>query len=666
MPFDSETLYNLLPATYRTRDDAQGNPLQAMIEILAREGLALDESLAQLYDDLFIETCDTWVAPYLGDLIGYRTLNGAVPEIASPRAEIANTIAYRRRKGTTAMLEQLARDVTGYPAHVVEFFQLLATTQYMNHIRPDHAVTPNLRRAAQLRYTTTPFDRTPHNADVRRIEPGRGKYNIANISLFLWRLNAYPLTFSPAAAVDERRYTFSPLGNAAPLFTLPQPENAISQLAGPLNLPLPIGRRVMHANPGSYYGQDRSIAVFRNGLLVPLAEISVCDLSDVGAGWAHQPTDSVAIDPELGRIAFPSAADAPDQVHVSFYYGFSANMGGGEYERAATFNEALRPVQNVAMPDSLQSAIDSLGGAGAIEIADSGQYAETLSLNVAAGQRVEIRAANERRPTLVLGGDWLIEGAADAEVTLNGLLITGGALRVQGQLRTLRLRHCTLVPGLGLNADGTPTAPDSPSLIVESSSVRVEIESCILGSVRTVDGAEVEIRNSIIDTGAEDRVTYAALDGEGAGAPLRIENSTVVGRVRTLLLDLASNTIFLARSIAEGAWTEPLRAERRQEGCARFCYIPPGSRPPQRHQCQPITDSDAARVRPQFTSLRYGDPAYMQLSTRCAAEIRTGADDDSEIGVFHDQFAPQRIANLRVRLDEYLRFGLEAGIFFAS
>lgn len=34
------------------------------------------------------------------------------------------------------------------------------------------------------------------------------------------------------------------------------------------------------------------------------------------------------------------------------------------------------------------------------------------------------------------------------------------------------------------------------------------------------------------------------------------------------------------------------------------------------------------------------------------------------MGEYHDLFEPQRITNLGVRLDEYLRFGLEAGIFF--
>jgi hypothetical protein len=76
--------------------------------------------------------------------------------------------------------------------------------------------------------------------------------------------------------------------------------------------------------------------------------------------------------------------------------------------------------------------------------------------------------------------------------------------------------------------------------------------------------------------------------------------------------------------------------------------------------------SRAARVRPVFTSLRYGDAGYCQLSLLCSAAIRQGADDEAEMGAFHNLFQPQRESNLRARLDEYLRFGLEAGIFYAS
>ena len=68
----------------------------------------------------------------------------------------------------------------------------------------------------------------------------------------------------------------------------------------------------------------------------------------------------------------------------------------------------------------------------------------------------------------------------------------------------------------------------------------------------------------------------------------------------------------------------------------------------------------------QYTSLRFGDPAYGQLRAGTPEVIRRGADDESEMGVTHLLYAPQREANLLLRLDEYLRFGLEAGIFYAS
>ena len=165
-------------------------------------------------------------------------------------------------------------------------------------------------------------------------------------------------------------------------------------------------------------------------------------------------------------------------------------MGGGEYERAATFDAELKPVVPIQMPGQITAA---LAGEGVVEIRDSGRYAETPVINAAAGKRVELRAANGARPTLVLGGEFAISGGAEAEVTLNGLLITGGALRVTGPLRRLRLRHCTLVPG------------PAPSLIVEATGVAVEIDHCILGGLRVADGATVVVRDSIIDATAEER-----------------------------------------------------------------------------------------------------------------------------------------------------------------
>jgi hypothetical protein len=77
-----------------------------------------------------------------------------------------------------------------------------------------------------------------------------------------------------------------------------------------------------------------------------------------------------------------------------------------------------------------------------------------------------------------------------------------------------------------------------------------------------------------------------------------------------------------------------------------------------------------ARVRtwlvPAYTSTSYGQPGYAQLHVSCPREIATGASDESEMGVFCHLKQPQREANLRLRLEEYLPFGLEAGLIYVT
>ncbi len=107
----------------------QGYVLRDLLRVLAEQVNLVEDDIAQLYDNWFIETSQDWVVPYIGDLIGYRQVNEAGQpgdattaegreriKILIPRREVANTIAYRRRKGTLALLELLANNVAGWPA----------------------------------------------------------------------------------------------------------------------------------------------------------------------------------------------------------------------------------------------------------------------------------------------------------------------------------------------------------------------------------------------------------------------------------------------------------------------------------------------------------------------------------------------------------------------
>lgn len=725
MSFDVNRLYELLPALYRLRDAEEGRaltgsetggPLRALLSIIAEQVGVLEEDLAQLYDDQFIETSAEWVVPYIGDLIGTRGLVMFPDAQFSQRSQVANTLRYRRRKGTASVIEQLARDVTGWDAAVVEYFERLATTQYMNHLRPENRSMASVRNAAQLERLNTPFDQIPRTADVRRIEPKRGKYNIPNIGVFLWRIQSYPLTDAPAYRVDDRRYTFDALGRDRPLYNKPVTETEITHLAEPTNVPMPLSRRVLKRDLAAHYGPTGSLFLAVDGVAIspentPAVDtiadlISICDLSnvkdlagndvlDVGGqpvGWVNMPQQKIALDPVLGRIAFPALKPAPAEVRVNYRYGFSTNIGGGEYGRSSSFFTETPAPQLIQVsritPNAIQTAIDLLAATGGIvELTDNGYFLETPTLRIPAGKTIELRAANEKRLVLALNGDFTVWGEAGSEFILNGLLASGGQIRVPEQdssgadnhLNAIRIRHCTLLPGMSpaitTTAGSVPAQPAMPRLVVAVSGCQISIEDSIVGSLRVSDEASVSLKNSILDAGKPTEIALAGLlspnpatvfEADKSSGPLTVQNSTIIGKVHTMLMEGASNTIFLAELAPADGWPAPVLADRRQEGCVRFSYVPPGSRVPAPYRCQPQTGADAARVRPVFTSLDYGDAGYGQLNSRCATEIAQGADDGAEMGAFHNLFQPQREANLQIRLDEYLRFGLEAGIFFES
>jgi hypothetical protein len=351
-------------------------------------------------------------------------------------------------------------------------------------------------------------------------------------------------------------------------------------------------------------------------------------------------------------------------------------FGGGEYERAPQGDE-LANQQTVANSGPLQAALDAIAGGGRLTIGDSLTYAQTPTFKVddvtapgAAGLLAVVAARNPARPLIAAGGDVALSIGARGTLVIDGRVFSGGALRLAAapddEPRDLVLRDCTLVPGLNLNPDGSAVSPGAPSLVIQHPFAKVTLERCITGPILIDSHAEITMVDCIVDAGDPQGVAYAADAAGGPGGKLTVRECTVVGKVHARLIELASNSIFFARlGAAPGeTWNAPVIAERRQEGCMRFCFVPTGSITPRRFRC--IPDRAHPDAVPHFTSLRYGDPAYGQLRRVTDLAIRAGADDGGEMSVLHAIFQPQRETNLRVRLDEYLRFGLHAGFFYAS
>ena len=276
-PLTPDQQLQLHTLTAKTR-----GPLQSLLMLVGEQLAIVANDLDQLYDDQFIETCAPWVIPYIGDLIDYQSVRGSAPSVASPRAEVAHTISFRRRKGTVLMLEELARDVTGWGAHAVEMFKVLADTQYMNHIRLFNHYAPNLRRWKAGEYMNTGFDRTAHKVDVRRIAIERGRYNIQNISIFLWSLNAYSLTGVPLTPVpgNPQCFRFGSLGCDMPLFNHPAPlihpvpkSPDVTGEVERMNVPDRLTRHVLCEDIQSaapvYYGAGNSLELLVDGTPPP-------------------------------------------------------------------------------------------------------------------------------------------------------------------------------------------------------------------------------------------------------------------------------------------------------------------------------------------------------------------------------------------------------------
>jgi hypothetical protein len=689
-------------------------PLQSLLMVIGEQLVAFQADLDQLYDDQFIETCAPWVIPYIGDLIGFQSIHGIPATVDNPRAQVAQTIALRRRKGTVLALEQLARDVTGWGAHAVEFFQVLSDTQYVKHIRPKNFYAPDVRSWRPRYYRNSGFSRMSRTVDVHNPRsPGLPRYAIPNIGVFLWSLGVWGRTKIPATASAANTpgaaaaYRLNPLDADMPLFHFAVPQGqTIAEPARPENVPDRLSRLVLCDDlqkgiGAQYYGEGKSLALYLDGKLLNPWQIQVADLSGADGSWANLPqaggTFAIAIDPELGRAALPPVASGPEPaLTASFAYGFNADMGGGEYERNARIL-VTDPTAILPFPDTestpryttLQDAVTFAAGSGdwdihgrlAIQIEASGITSLTgpLVIDVPAGKTLELRAQDQTCSVLMLDGEVSVTGDQDSSFVLSGLVLAASAAMSPpspqalvhaptqrpdaspNQLSSLVFNDCTLVPGWALTTPGEPVHPDALGLFVEASGLSISAERSILGAIRADELATVSLTDSILDaTDPAGVAYYPTSDGLG-GADLTLLGCTVVGRTHARTLTLVSDSIIWAT--AGTGWVSGLIADRRQAGCVRFSFLPPKAVTPRRFEC---VEQALASAQPIFFSLRNGHPGYLKMLACTDPRVRRGADDGGEMGAFHYLLAPLRESDLLVRLQEFTPVGLQVGLIYQT
>jgi hypothetical protein len=532
----ADKLWSLVPAAYRAADsetvDGDG-PLRELLDRIGASMAVVRRSIDRLWEDQSIETCDSWVIPYLAELLATNLVPSM--DARGQRLDVANTIYYRRRKGTVALLEQLSHDVTGYETRVIEFFRRLSRTRHNLDPaigRPASAADPagarTLQRLEQLTgpltgtpaggwadlrnplgasLTGTAFDEYHHRVDVRHGRGDLGWYGISKVGFFLWRsvaLRVDRATPVPVAGCPGH-FTFDPTGRQIPLFTaalrgandygeswLPVP---VWQLPMPLTEPLwEAITEAAQADPGptgypdpnaaGLWGDSLSVSATGSGDLVPLERVRV---------W-----------PEVGR--FQTLAGAPAEVEAGYHHGLFSRVGAGPYDRRR-LGEPVRPDPSPRIriaggsAIALPNALAALGPTGSVVVTDGRTL--TAVADPVAIENLTIRAEDSERAVIRLdpnGAPWVLTGQ-DATLRLEGLLVSGADIVLRGSFEEVTLSCCTLDPGNSGSLRTPPTVWDSGvdgrplrsvTVWVEGQVRSLVIDRCITGPIRTRTGGLIQ------------------------------------------------------------------------------------------------------------------------------------------------------------------------------
>lgn len=691
----AEKLWTLLPAIYRAEDPvddpAANGPLREIVDRLGAQTAIVRRSIDRLWEDQSIETCDDWVIDYIGELLA----TNLVPSLDArgKRADVGKTIYYRRRKGTVAVLEELAGDITGWSVRVVEMFRRLGRTRHgldpAIGLRADPSTArgtlqreegligqrtstsaggfADLRSVHGASLTNSAFDEYFHTADVRRGRGAVGRYNIPHLGVFVWRLKSLPVAGVTAVhdATCVNQWTFDPTGREIALFAAGDRTYG-DQWVSPLEqeVPGPISRDLLQVAFTELYRIDdaaHSLAVYRYVGGPPGLDYDLVTASEISQD-PRRPTGRFSIDPTRGKII--AAFGVADGIYrVDYRHGFASEIGAGGYDRRVPFVPRAQPAL-VALPlpvvrvpssqlgiDEALAALTAAPVTGSVVIDNSLTYDAVVDVGPIAA--VTIRVTNFCRPLVrSTKPRWVFEGKdAASTLTLDGLFTSGGIdIVLTGTFARVSLVCCTLDPGRADGAgwanavDGKQLAPSH--LRIEGNVRDLVIDRCILGPITATDTFGAETLT----------ITDSIVQATGDELALGLTNGVIILSRCTILGASQVHRIDVSESILHGF----ANVDDVQHGCVRFTAWTAGSSLPRKYE--------SVRIEPAadlFGSRDFGNAAYAQVSTPDPA-ILEGAVDGSEMGAFSREKAAIKERSILIKYQEYLPLGLEPAIVHAT
>lgn len=542
----ADKLWNLLPAVYRAADTdslERNGPLRELVNRIGAQAAITRRSIDRLWEDQSIETCDDWVVPYIADLLATNLV--ASLDGRGQRLDVAKTIYYRRRAGTVALLEELAHNITGWEARVVEFFRRLGRTRH--GFDPEIGLLGETNRSLQTaeglvgELTNTciggwadlrnvygalqaqspfgiyaeprppsAFDEFFHTADFRKGRSRVGWYNIPRLGVFVWRLYSFPLSeqdpdnllttpVQDANPLCPTHYTFDPTGREIPLFAATQSrENRFGKKwVSPeeWQLPTPISRALLDLDKARQLDKTSAPASKINELYsAGTALHSVGVFKDSVFNLLPFADGSITINPERGTFTDTNSTPTdPAALRVWYHYGFSSTIGAGVYDRRILGEKLSPPPAPLLSATSGGGAVPDPGAKGTVTIADSLTYDSPADVGSPATgiKNVRLWADNQKRPLIRLAPlrDWIFTADTGARLRLEGLFVSGGDIVLRGDFANVTIACCTFDPG------GSGEAAQPPTIFAKSIDQR-DLAPCriwVEGEIR-----ELEVDRSII------------------------------------------------------------------------------------------------------------------------------------------------------------------------
>lgn len=468
------------------------------------------------------------------------------------------------------------------------------------------------------------------------------------------------------------------------------PPQILAHLSGLLEAALTPDSPKGHLWPGAL-----SLAAGASAGAAPFARHQVlgADLATWGSGIVPETDRRALLDPVRGRVLLTSAPEPDSRLFVQrWHVGLMNPVGAGPFDRAATLSPDAAvtgtlpagavdgagfftdpgPVTAVTLP---QTGVHRVPCSKTYEpdlgVSQTWAGVGPLSVEAADGERPYLRftppaaapaitiaaAAGGEPPDLVLDGLWLgIQPPDLAAVTLTDAgdpcPVVPARIVLDGSFGQVVLRHCTVDPG-GERARLEPLQClpiPAVTLQIRGQVERLVIDRCITGPLHeaTDSGDPCSARAIVVCDSIVQSTDPVVPAVSSRIASVELWRSTVFG-------DVVVDRLFASEALVQGM----VRVTDNQTGCFRFSSADdhPDARLPPRFESPLIAPRIANHV---FTSRRFGDPGYAQLSPTAPAAITHGGENRAEMGVFNRRLLQVREADLEGKVAEYLPFGLAA------